>query len=81
MKRLLTIITLMTWGTTLCRAQSWQSVKLKRSITHSQFMTGLVLWPEEARHRNATYGEAIQLEFSYCLPCKVVMGCDKDGSI
>ncbi len=64
-----------------CRAQSWQSVKLKRSITLPQPMTGLVLWPEEARNRNATYGKTIQLEFSYCLPCKVVTGCQDDGTI
>lgn len=44
-------------------------------------MTGLVLWPDEAEDRNATYGESIQLEFSYCLPCKVVTGCDDDGTI
>ena len=81
MKKLLMIIAFMTLGTTICRAQSWQSVELKRSITHPQPMTGLVLWPGEARNRNATYGNAIQLEFSYCLPCKVVTGCDDDGTI
>lgn len=44
-------------------------------------MTGLVLWPDEARSRNAEYGQTIQLEFSYCLPCKVVTGCNDDGTI
>lgn len=44
-------------------------------------MTGLVLWPDEARSRNAEYGKTIQLEFSYCLPCKVVTGCNDDGTI
>ena len=44
-------------------------------------MTGLVLWPDEARNRNAEYGQTIQLEFSYCLPCKVVTGCNDDGTI
>ena len=44
-------------------------------------MTGLVLWPDEARSRNAEYGQTIQLEFSYCLPCKVVTGCADDGTI
>ena len=68
-------------ATMISRAQSWQSVELKRSITHPQPMTGLVLWPEEAKNRNATYGKTIQLEFSYCLPCKVVTGCDDDGTI
>lgn len=81
MNRTRLIFLILTLATMPCRAQSWQSVKLKRSITHPQPMTGLVLWPEEARNRNATYGKAIQLEFSYCLPCKVVMGCNDDGTI
>lgn len=62
-------------------AQSWQSVAMSRQVTHPQPMTGLVLWPEEAANRDATYGKSIQLEFSYCLPCKVVTGCDGDGTI
>ena len=62
-------------------AQTWQSIALKRQITHPQPMTGLVLWPEQAAKRNATYGNSIQLEFSYCLPCKVVTGCTDDGTI
>ena len=63
------------------KAQTWQSVALKRQITHPQPMTGLVLWPEQAAKRNSTYGKSIQLEFSYCLPCKVVKGCAEDGTI
>ena len=78
--RLLAIMAAMA-GAMACRAQEWQQVELKRSITHPQPMTGLVLWPEEAKIRNATYGKTIQLEFSYCLPCKVVTGCDDDGTI
>lgn len=63
------------------KAQTWQSVALKRQITHPQPMTGLVLWPEQAAKRKSTYGKSIQLEFSYCLPCKVVKGCAEDGTI
>ena len=63
------------------KAQGWQSVELKRQITHPQPMTGLVLWPEQAAKRNSTYGKSIQLEFSYCLPCKVVKGCAEDVTI
>ncbi len=63
------------------KAQTWQSVALSRQLTHPQPMTGLVLWPDEAEDRHATYGESIQLEFSYCLPCKVVKGCSDDGTI
>lgn len=67
---------------TLCaKAQQWTSVELSRQVTHPQPMTGLVLWPDEARDRNATYGGSITLEFSYCLPCKVVTGCKADGTI
>ena len=76
------LILLLLWMTaTVCFAQSWKSVELKRKITHPQPMTGLVLWPEQAANRNATYGESIQLEFSYCLPSKVVKGCAEDGTI
>ena len=64
-----------------CLAQQWQQVALDRQITGVQPMTGLVLWPDEARNRNAEYGQTIQLEFSYCLPCKVVTGCNDDGTI
>ena len=63
------------------KAQQWNSVELSRKVTHPQPMTGLVLWPDEARDRNATYGGSITLEFSYCLPCKVVTGCKADGTI
>ena len=80
-KTLLLLITMMTTGIIVCHAQTWQSVALTRQITHPQPMTGLVLWPDEARDMNATYGETIQLEFSYCLPCKVVTGCGDDGTI
>ena len=62
-------------------AKGWKEVKLLSSVTHVQPMTGLVLWPHAARERNATYGESIQLEFAYCLPCKVVTGCTPDGTI
>ena len=62
-------------------AQGWQDVTLYRQITHPQPMTGLVLWPDEAEDRHATYGKSITLEFSYCLPNKVVTGCNTDGSI
>ena len=67
--------------TTVCQAQSWREVAFSREITHVQPMTGLVLWPDEARDRDAEYGRTIQLEFSYCLPCKVVKGCNPDGTI
>ena len=64
-----------------CFAQQWQQVALERQIAGVQPMTGLVLWPDEARSRNEEYGQIIQLEFSYCQPCKVVTGCADDGTI
>ena len=78
---LLILAVIITTGVGSCRAQSWESIELTRQITHPQPMTGLVLWPEEAKNRHAQYGRTIQLEFSYCLPCKVVTGCEEDGTI
>ena len=66
---------------TAMQAQVWTTVELNRSITHPQPMTGLVLWPAEAESRNSTHGGSITLEYSYCLPCLVVKGCNTDGSI
>jgi hypothetical protein len=72
---------LLSMGTSASGAKTWRTVALKRAITHPQPMTGLVLWPEEARRRHADYGQTVQLEFAYCLPCKVVKGCEADGTI
>lgn len=79
--RILTLIILFTTPVTLCQAKKWKPVLLEREITHPQPMTGLVLWPEQAQRLHATYGQAFQLEFSYCLPNKVVKGCEADGTI
>lgn len=56
-------------------------VALRSEVTNPQPMTGLVLWPDQARDLFNTHGKSIQLEFSYCLPCKVVVGCDDNGTI
>ncbi len=56
-------------------------VALNSLITNPQPMTGLVLWPDQARDLNSTHGSSIQLEFAYCLPCKVVTGCETDGTV
>ena len=77
----LLLTTLMTSLVSTHETKTWQPVELKHEITHPQPMTGLVLWPETARRLHETYGQAIQLEFSYCLPCKVVTGCHEDGTI
>ena len=79
--RLILSVVIVTTVITTCQAEPWRSVVLKSKITHPQPMTGLVLWPDEARDRNVEYGQTIQLEFSYCLPCKVVTGCKEDGTI
>ena len=81
MKKNTVLSLLMAMMSLTATAQSWQSVSLSRQITHPQPMTGLVLWPDEAEDRHATYGKSIQLEFSYCLPCKIVKGCMDDGTI
>ena len=61
--------------------KEWTAIDIDRKITHPQPMTGLVLWPDLAADLNSTYGGSISLEFSYCLPCMVVKGCNQDGSI
>lgn len=55
-------------------AQEWQAIDLQSSITHTQPMTGIVFWPDQAADKHSTLGSSISLEFQYCLPCKVVTG-------
>lgn len=59
-------------------APHMQRVAVHSSLTHAQPMTGLVLWPDQAAHLDATYRDAISMEFVYCLPCRVVTG--KEGN-
>lgn len=65
----------------MCQGVRWRDVPLRSSVTHVQPMTGLVLWPHMVRELHQGYGASIQLEFAYCLPCKVVTGCSDDGTI
>lgn len=53
-------------------------VPIQSSITDVQPMTGLVLWPSHSKIK--TYQSTIMLEYSYCLPCRVVTG-KTDGKI
>jgi len=53
-------------------------VALDQHITHVQPMTGLVLWTTHSSHEK--YKDVISLEYSYCLPCRVVTG-KKDGVV
>lgn len=62
-------------------ARRWKRVEVQSSIQGVQPMTGLVLWPEQARRLHREYGQSIQLEFAYCLPSRVVKGCRPDGTI
>ena len=56
------------------------SVPMHRSADGVQPGTGIVFWTDLARALLQTYGDAISLEFSYCLPSDVVM--DKtDGNL
>lgn len=61
--------------------EDWYNVPLKREITHPQPMTGVVFWPWRASKVHSTYGQCIQLEFNYFEPCKMVKGCNEDGTI
>ena len=53
---------------------SYVPVSISSRVDAVQPGTGLVLWSENARERNADYGKTISLEYAYCLPCKVVKG-------
>ena len=59
-------------------ADDFTPVHLECSITSVQPMTGLVLW--RTHDQVDKYAPVTTLEFSYCLPCKVVKG-KKDGKI
>lgn len=62
-------------------ARRWKDVRVESRIEGVQPMTGLVLWPQQARRLDAEYGKSIQLEFAYCLPSRVVKDCREDGAI
>ena len=53
-------------------------VPLESQITTVQPMTGLVMWTTHSQRLR--YAPVIQLEFQYCLPCRVVTG-KVDGKI
>lgn len=58
---------------------AYHPVTLQRDITQAQPMAGLVLWSEN--DKMATLQNTISLEFRYCMPCKVVLGKNSDGTI
>ncbi len=60
--------------------KSYAPVGIQSRVDAVQPGTGLVLWSENARERNAAYGKSIALEYAYCLPCQVVTG-KVDGKI
>lgn len=53
-----------------------EKVELHATITTVQPMTGLVMWTTHGKLEK--YQDAISLEYSYCLPCKVVTGKQDD---
>ena len=59
---------------------SYYPVSIQSKVDAVQPATGLVLWSDNARERNATYGASIALEYAYCLPCDVVTG-KKNGQV
>lgn len=80
MRKLLTLV-VCAFCATKSFAGDWNNVAMKQSVSGVQPMTGLVLWPDEAEDRFATYGQSHALEYSYVAPCKVVTGCAADGTI
>ena len=60
------LVLLIMWAVPLtCNAQAWHSVKLKSQITHPQPMTGLVLWPEQAKKRHNPLSLTTHEVFTY----------------
>ena len=77
-KSLLAIVILFAYQYVMAQETDFVPVAIERQITSVQPMTGLVLW---RTHDDVDkYASATTLEFSYCLPCKVVKG-KKDGKI
>lgn len=58
--------------------EGYHTYPLTQEINTVQPMTGIVFWPAQAKSRHAAYGNAISLEFSYCLPSDVVTGKSGD---
>lgn len=79
--RLLSLLVFASFAVTDSVAARWKKVRVESHVNGVQPMTGLVLWPDQARRLHNEYGKSIQLEFAYCLPSKVVKGCHEDGSI
>lgn len=79
--RCLLLVLMLSGICTTAHARRWRSVRVKSHIEGVQPMTGLVLWPDQARRLHATYGKSIQLEFAYCLPSKVAKDCRENGTI
>jgi len=50
------------------------ALPIVRSIDVVQPMTGLVLWGDDADDRQSKYGQSYALEFTYCPPCRMVVG-------
>ncbi len=50
-----------------------RNVTLNSEITTLEPMKGIVFWPDQAADQT-TLQNSISLEYSYCLPCKVVTG-------
>ena len=78
LRNFLLLLMMLLWATECVVANDVTPVHLERSITSVQPMTGLVLW--RTHDQVDKYAPVTTLEFSYCLPCKVVKG-KKDGKI
>ena len=82
MKRFYVMLTLAVLAASACEPttrpaeldDSYAPVSIQSKVDAVQPSTGLVLWSDNARERNAAYGKSISLEYAYCLPCKVVTG-------
>ena len=62
------------------KSEAFVTVPLHRTSDGVQPGTGIAFWPDQAKSLHKTHGDAIRLEFSYCLPSDVVTG-KSDGHV
>ncbi|MBP5743150.1 MAG: T9SS type A sorting domain-containing protein [Paludibacteraceae bacterium] len=75
-----TLLTSLLVSAALFANAQMRNVELKCEITTLEPMKGIVLWPETMKDI-PSLNSSVSLEFSYCLPSKVVTGCQSNGTI
>ncbi|MCQ2311719.1 MAG: Ig-like domain-containing protein [Paludibacteraceae bacterium] len=81
MKKTFLFISVLCCSLWSANAEDMQNVKVSKSITDVQPMTGLVLWNPLSEDVKDTYAKCYSMEYTYCRPCDVVKGKNQDGTI